>query len=95
MAIDPIADPLISLSRAAKSLPNPPSPACLWRWHARGIRGVRLETVVVGGRRFTTAAAFREFVERLTVSAAATGKPESPPPRLDDVQQKLRAHRLI
>jgi hypothetical protein len=95
MAIDPSADPLISLSMAAKTLPKPPSPACLWRWHRKGVRGVRLETVVVGGRRYTTAAAWREFVEMVTANTTVADRPESPRVRSDQVEQKLRAERLI
>jgi hypothetical protein len=95
MAIDPSVDPLILLKKAAKPLPKPPSPACLWRWHARGIRGVRLETVVVGGRRYTTAAAWCEFVTKLTANAAADGRLAAVHTRSDDLTQKLRAERLL
>ena len=69
MAIDPFQDELIPLSHIARSLPNKPSPACLWRWHRRGVKGIRLETVVVGGRRYTTRAAWDEFVRRTTAEA--------------------------
>jgi hypothetical protein len=95
MAIDPSADPLVLLSTAAEPLPNPPSPACLWRWHAKGIRGVRLETVVVGGRRYTTAAAWREFVTKLTANANADGRPAAVHPRSEELTTRLRAERLI
>jgi hypothetical protein len=69
MSIDPITDVLISLPKLGRSLSEPPSPVSLWRWHSRGVNGIRLDTVVVGGRRFTTAEAFSEFV-RLTTDAA-------------------------
>jgi hypothetical protein len=93
MAIDPHLDALLSISQAAKPLPNPPSPACVWRWHSKGVRGIRLETVVVGGRRFTTAAAWREFVEKLT--AAANGRSEPTSHRSEATAQKLRTGRLL
>jgi hypothetical protein len=95
MAIDPSVDPLIPLSKAAKSLPKPPSLACLWRWHAKGVRGVHLETVVVGGRRYTTAAAWREFVAKLTENAAADSRPAVVPPRSEELTKRLRAERLV
>ena len=44
-----------------------------WRWTKRGVRGVRLETYNVGGRRWTTEEAFARFVEGTT--AAANGEP--------------------
>jgi hypothetical protein len=44
---------------------------------ARGIKGVRLESVVLGGQRFTSAQALQRFADRTT--AAANGEP--PPVR--------------
>ncbi|MCH7725651.1 MAG: DUF1580 domain-containing protein [Planctomycetes bacterium] len=77
MAIDSFQDELIPLSHIARSLPNQPSPACLWRWHRRGVKGVRLETIVVGGRRYTTRAAWEEFVRRTTAEADRENADES------------------
>ncbi len=48
------------------------APPTIWRWYKKGVRGVRLETFVVGNRRFTTEEAFGRFVERNT--AAANGE---------------------
>ena len=45
-----------------------PAYSTWWRWWKKGINGVRLATVVVGGRRYTTA------------SAVQNGLPKSPPP---------------
>jgi hypothetical protein len=39
------------------------------RLAARGVRGVRLETVMAGGRRCTSADAVQRFVARLTEGA--------------------------
>jgi hypothetical protein len=50
------------VSELAKQLPVPPSSATLWRWHAIGIRGVKLDTVRIGGRRYTSHEAFNDFV---------------------------------
>ena len=72
------------LSQLARRLPRKPSPATLWRWHKKGVKGVRLEVVSVGGRTYTTEAAFREFVRRQTeVTAAAPAEiPAERPPAL-------------
>jgi hypothetical protein len=43
----------------------------VWRWAMHGCRGVRLETVVIGGGRFTSREAIQRFAERL--SEARTG----------------------
>ena len=45
----------------------------MWRWRLRGIRGVKLETIKIGGRRFTSAEALARFIEQST--AAADGLP--------------------
>ena len=76
--IDTNAEELITLSTAAKELPGRGSrrgvhAITLWRWSKRGIRGVKLETVLVGGIRCTSRQAIARFLERTT--AAADGQP--------------------
>lgn len=36
--------------------------ATVWRWAQNGIRGIHLESLRIGGRRFTTAEAFERFI---------------------------------
>jgi hypothetical protein len=38
----------------------------IWRWAAKGLKGVRLETVCVGGQRYTTREAVQRFLDSLT-----------------------------
>ena len=64
-------------SEAAKHIPGRPNASTIWRWHRRGVRGVRLETIVVGGRRYTSRAALQRFFERSTEADA--GRPISTP----------------
>ena len=64
---------LMSFSAAAKSLPGRPNIATLWRWRTRGVRGVILESILIGGRRFTSREALERFSERIT--AIANGEP--------------------
>lgn len=71
--IDPDTEELISLTAAAKGLPNRPSVVTLWRWRSRGINGYTLETILIGGRRYTSKQALARFFERTT--AAADGAP--------------------
>ena len=63
----------LTLAQAAKSSPGKPNLSTVWRGGFRGIRGVRLETFLSGGKRFTTVEALRRFQERVT--AAADGEP--------------------
>jgi len=72
MSIDIHSDSLLTISQAAKSLPMRPNVSTVWRWIQRGVRGVTLDSVVVGGRRYTSKEALQSFVERST--AAADGK---------------------
>ena len=71
--IDVDKEKLITLAQATKILPGRPNITTVWRWRNRGVRGVTLETVLSGGRRFTSIEALRRFQERVT--AAADGEP--------------------
>ncbi len=51
------------------------NPSTVWRWSLRGVRGVKLETLSVGARRFTTCEAFARFVDG-TTAAAQGEKPQ-------------------
>jgi hypothetical protein len=82
--IDPLNDTLVSLTDAAKLLPGRPSVHLLWRWRTAGVRNVKLETVLIGGKRYTSTEAIQAFVRRTT--AAADGDSESDNP-------KSRGHR--
>lgn len=59
---------LLTLAQAARTFPVRPSPSTLWRWRSRGIGGVRLETVMVGGRRYVSREALERFVGELTAA---------------------------
>ena len=71
--IDHEAEQLLTLTAAAQLLPGRPNVATLWRWRTAGIRGVKLETFLFGGRRMTSREALRRFFEHTT--AAADGLP--------------------
>ncbi|HET6249493.1 MAG TPA: DUF1580 domain-containing protein [Tepidisphaeraceae bacterium] len=47
----------------------------LERWRTRGIRGVVLETVKIGGTRYTSAEALARFVERCSTPGADSDTP--------------------
>ena len=67
---------MISLVEAARSLPGRPHASSLYRWCRKGVRGVKLQTWLVGGRRYTTIAALEQFIAATT--AAADGEPALP-----------------
>jgi hypothetical protein len=84
---------LISLSEAAALLPGHPALSSLWRWHARGIRGTQLETVVIGGRRYTSREALERFMAATT--AAADGQPTPAPDAKQRHQAVARAESVL
>jgi hypothetical protein len=61
---------LLTLTQAAKILPGRPNLATLWRWRTKGVRnGIKLETAMSGGKRFTSLEAIKRFQERVTAAA--------------------------
>ena len=71
MAIDVLNERLLTFSQAAKSLPTRPSTATVWRWATRGVRGITLESIMVGGTRYTSAERLQEFCENVTTAAGS------------------------
>jgi hypothetical protein len=73
MLFDPETEPPISLADA-RALPWLPKRrrgmtyhlSTLHRWAASGVRGQRLEIVRIGGTAYTSEAALRRFIERLS-----------------------------
>ena len=71
--IDISTENLITISEAARRLPGRVAFSTIWRWALQGVRCVRLETTVIGGRRYTSIEAMQRFSERCL--AAANGEP--------------------
>jgi hypothetical protein len=62
--IDITTESLRLLNQATADVPGRPHISTLIRWWRRGVRGVKLETVLVGGRRYTSLEAIQRFVKR-------------------------------
>ena len=72
MAIDAKTETLIPLAQARDAFPGRyVGMASLHRWSLTGIRGVKLETLVVGGRRFTSQQAIARFIEAQNLDQAS------------------------
>ncbi|HEX2476885.1 MAG TPA: DUF1580 domain-containing protein [Lacipirellulaceae bacterium] len=63
--IDYENEQLLTMSQAAKLMPGRPNIATIWRWRTSGCRGHKLETILVGGRRFTSREATGRFLAAL------------------------------
>jgi hypothetical protein len=84
---------LFSLAEAASLLPGKLHVSTLHRWRLRGVRGIKLKTVMIGGRRFVAKSALEEFIAATTaakekepsMSATASSK------RTKDIQHAARS----
>ena len=81
MAIDFSQEEILTFSEAAKRLPRRRAGkkthvATLYRWASRGLKGIALETIHVGGTSCTSREALQRFFERLHTAMRT--------PRLDE-----------
>lgn len=84
MAINIVDEEILSLAQATKMLPGRPHLSSIFRWMSRGVRGVRLESVLVGGRRYTS----REALERFSAATTAAANREPAPIRTPTQRQR-------
>ena len=68
IAIKAVPDHVPRNSRTGKKI----NQATIWRWLQRGCRGVKLETVLIGGQRYTSLEALQRFAEATTAAADGT-----------------------
>ena len=71
--IDIANETVIPIAEAPHHIPGRPSLATVWRWVLNGTRAGKLESVLIGGRRFTSLKSIQRFAEQCT--AAADGEP--------------------
>lgn len=81
----------ITLTKLAKELDV--HTGTVRRWAQRGIKGIRLETFCIGGRRYTTRGAQRRFVVATSDAGAPSKPPRIPCPerqrRIDAAKRRL------
>jgi hypothetical protein len=77
------------LAKASPDVPGRPHASTLLRWALRGVKGVKLETVIVGGRRFTSLEAIQRFIERLSKPEASEHARQQRGRRNSQVEQEL------
>jgi len=63
MAIDLLSESRISPTKLARR--EGISPSTPWRWLLRGVKGHKLESFLVGGKRYTTLEAYQRFIVAL------------------------------
>ena len=89
--IDTSIESLITVTLAAKQIPGRPHVATVWRWILHGLNGIRLESVKVGGRRFTSEEAIQRFIAQMTAAANGESMPlRSPSHRQRSIERAER-----
>jgi hypothetical protein len=80
----------VDLSEASRIIPGNPSKQSLYIWTTKGIRGVVLETVQVGAKRFTSREAIGRFVAALS-DPAKVAEVKANTPALRSPREQKRA----
>ncbi len=93
--IDIATETVLSLKEAREKLPRRrnsarPDLATMYRWaQPQGVRGVRLETIMIGGTRCTNLESLQRFFNALT--AAAEAERPAPTPTEKNRKEKIEA----
>ena len=82
--IDSQTEDMVPFQEASRYVPGRPSLAALHRWRLNGVRGVRLETLLIGGKRFTS----RQAIARMI---AEQNRDETPTPAFTPKQRRTQA----
>ena len=83
---------LLNLSDAfEKKTGRRPPPCTTWRWSSKGVKGVKLQVVFMGGTRLTTEEWVQDFID--AVSRANMEKHEAAPPMQTPRQQERNAEK--
>jgi len=94
--IDLETDDLVPINELCRRrLGRKVSPATLWRWRLKGIKGCRLECVYVAGNWCSTTAAFAAFIRQTTEAAATPAHDAQPAERSAATTRRLKTAGLI
>ena len=87
--IDPTVEKVVPLNRAR--IPGNPHTATRWRWCLSGLKGgVKLESIKIGGVRYTSQEAVGRFIARLNADQP-DAVPEPPNRRTEKAEAELIA----
>lgn len=83
MAIDPLAEDLVTMREATKLYPKngngkPPHVSQVYRHSSAGLRGITLEWLQCGATRCTSRQAIARFFRKLTAAARGEAMPTAP-----------------
>lgn len=91
--IDVESETLVQFPEARSAFPGDRrhSLATLHRWRLRGVRGVKLETVLIGGLRYTSKEAIARFIAAQNADDAPAAPAITPTQRRRQAQAAQRA----
>jgi hypothetical protein len=90
MAIDTTTETLIAFHEATAHVPGRRvHVSTLHRWRLHGVRGRRLETILCGGRRFTSLEAIQRFLQDDASPAGMVAVPCGDPRRVAAAEREL------
>jgi len=92
VSINISSERVVPIGQAPRHFPGRPNQSTVYRWLSKGVRGATLETVVVGGKRFTSVEAIERFVEKTTANSPGSGS-GNPVSRPTTRQAEARLHR--
>ena len=93
--IDPFKETMLPLAKAARKVPGREvSTQTVYRWHSVGIDGIKLETIVIGGRMQTSQEALTTFFAAVTQAKQSAQQAESDG-RSDTTSRKLAEAGLL
>ena len=74
--IDHLTETLVNFQHAGQHIPGNPALCTLHRWRLSGVRKTKLETLLVGGIRYTSVEAIARFIanQNASESPAITAK---------------------
>jgi len=90
--IDISSETLLTMPEAAARIPGRPSLCALWRWRTKGLRGRKLETVLIGGSPYTSVEALQRFAEqRGGIDAPSIRSPKQRERSVAKAERELRS----
>jgi hypothetical protein len=98
--IDIHDDQLLTPAQAASLRPSgrrgrPTHPSTIYRWMKFGVRGVRLDSVRIGGSLYTSREAFQRFADQLTNPIPVPSSSSVPASKRRDRLSRMRAGSLL
>lgn len=83
------SETLVPISKAGSRFPHPVGRTAIERWMRHGVRGIKLESILIGNRRFTSEEAILRFIEQTNEQHDAAGRVRKSPAELARKKSEL------